>query len=253
MSVLPNRPIEYAMTHAPSTAGRRSCPRPKEVRAIAKRLQAWRKAPETCTHCKNAATVLRGDDPVCPTCYAQRTQDLPARFRAGELRADRLPKEGALAGHAIVVNSLSVDLGGFREIIKPSALERTEAERPDLRALWNHDSSFPLARYTAGTLAYRVDRRGLLVEIDPDAEVSHARDLVRMVGRGDVTGQSFGFFVLEDDWRVDEARGIVLRDVLDMSVIETSAVTWPAYEATDLAVVSGQRKREVDARLRLAR
>ena len=42
------------------------------------------------------------------------------------------------------------------------------------------------------------DSRGLRVEIAPDPEISYARDIMRSVARGDVTGMSFAFSVLDE-------------------------------------------------------
>jgi len=57
-----------------------------------------------------------------------------------------------LTGHAIVFNSLSVDLGGFRELINHTAVDRTLTEGADVRALIDHETSKVLGRTRAGTL-----------------------------------------------------------------------------------------------------
>ena len=56
-----------------------------------------------------------------------------------------------IKGYAIVFNSMSLDLGGFREIIMPSAVDRTLSEAMDVRALVDHDSSKVIGRTRAGT------------------------------------------------------------------------------------------------------
>lgn len=160
--------------------------------------------------------------------------DLERRF-LGECRVDAVD-ERRIRGTAIVFNSLSVNLGGFREIIKPEAVDRTINEGLDVRALADHDSSKVLGRTRAGTLQLRKEKKGLSVIIEPDPEISYAKDLMRAVARGDISGMSFGFRVLEDDWREDPETGMPIRDVLDMRISEVSVVAFPAYEATDVMV-----------------
>jgi HK97 family phage prohead protease len=224
------RPIELAMTHYGSG---RSCQRPKEVRAIVKRMRGWAKEPEGCRECRTQAVTIRGDQALCGRCATQhRGADIiPITGRlAGEPRG--LAEGQGLVGHAIVFDKLSVDLGGFREIMRSGAVNRVLAEGTDLRALWNHDSSMPLGRISAGTLQIRKDARGLVAEIDPP---NHAESQVEAIRRGDVTGMSFAFQALEDDWRMDG--DTVIREVTDMAMSEVSAVTFPAYPQTDISVV----------------
>lgn len=139
-----------------------------------------------------------------------------------------------LDGLAIVFNSRSVDLGGFVEVIAPEAVDRTLAAAADVRALVDHDSAKILGRTRAGTLTLRKDFQGLRVRIDPDPDISYVRDLLRSVDRGDVSGMSFGFQTLDDDWDFEQVPP--LRTIHDMKIREVSVVTFPAYEATNVDV-----------------
>jgi len=138
-----------------------------------------------------------------------------------------------IRGHAIVFDSKSVNLGGFREIIRSEAVDRTIREALDVRAYVDHDSSKIIGRTRAGTLMLRKESRGLFVEIDPP-NTTAGNDILESIRRGDVTGMSFGFRVLEDEWRDEE--GEPVREVLDMTISEVSIVSNPAYPQTDVAV-----------------
>lgn len=139
--------------------------------------------------------------------------------------------------HPIVFDVKSDRLMFFREIIRPEAIDRTLREKTDVRALVDHDPSKILGRLSAGTLQLTKERRGVRAEIDPP-NTSYARDLIVSVRRGDITGGSFSFRVITDQWHIEN--GEEIRDVLDMEVYEVSAVTFPAYPQTAAALRSLQ-------------
>ena len=162
---------------------------------------------------------------------------------AGEIKVD-LSVDRKIRGTAIVFNSLSRDLGGFREIIQPEAVDRIIREAQDIRALVNHDTSKVLGRTRSGTLQLRKTRRGLEVEIDPP-NTTAGRDILESLERGDVSGMSFRFVALSDDWRMQDGQPV--RYVDDMDVDEVSVVTFPAYEATDVGLRSDVALRSLQA------
>lgn len=157
------------------------------------------------------------------------------RIVVGELRAiaggDGIPTK--IAGHAAKFDSLSEDLGGFRERIAPGAFAKT-IQSADIRALWNHDANIVLGRNKAGTLRLSEDSAGLYYECDaPDTQL--VRDMVMSpIARGDVNQCSFGFVTRNDKWaKVD---GEWIRTLLDVELFDVSPVTYPAYASTDVAV-----------------
>ena len=140
---------------------------------------------------------------------------------------------GRLSGFAIRFDDLSLDLGGFRERIRPQAVDRTLRDNVDVRCLCDHDTGKVIGRVSAGTLTLRKDAKGLAVDILlPDT--SAGRDAHTLAKRGDVNQMSFGFTMLEDVWYVQ--REEVIRDVTDMIVRETSIVGFPAYPTTSIVV-----------------
>ena len=233
----------------------RECPRPESVRAIAQRMRGWAKDPEGCVECRSRnAVAVRGGRPVCGVCRSEMV-DRRAAYDLGRVLPSvqrEVNQRRELYGYPIVFNKLSVDLGGFREIIAPSAAERMLTEKADVRALVDHDSSRILGRRSAGTLLINVDRKGVYAQIDPP-DTSVGRDIYESVNRRDVTGGSFAFRVLTDDWRMED--GMPIRTVEDMTVSEVSVVSFPAYPDTDIRAtdVAAKRKRETWDRIRLAR
>lgn len=149
--------------------------------------------------------------------------------------------ETTLRGHAAVFNSLSEDLGGFRELIEPGFFRGALQRNPDVRLLINHED-LPLARTKSGTLELREDPRGLHVfarldKTDPD--------VVRLRGkmqRGDVDQMSFAFTMREDgdDWDVTDDGSVVrtLRADGADELFDVSVVTFPAYRQTDVSMRS---------------
>jgi HK97 family phage prohead protease len=153
---------------------------------------------------------------------------------APELRAG--DKGKTIAGYAAIFNDVA-DIGGsFREIIAPGAF--TDTLGGDIRALVDHDSGRVIGRSKAGTLRLSEDAKGLAVEIDlPDT--TDGRDLSVSLERGDISGMSFGFRVTHDEW--DETGDIPTRTIRAVELFEVSAVAFPAYEGTELALRSLER------------
>lgn len=143
-----------------------------------------------------------------------------------------------VVGYAAVYGPMSEDLGGFREIVAPSAFERTLASGVDVRALVGHDDSMVIGRLSAGTLRLKSDERGLGIEIDLP-NTSYANDLRELLKRGDISQMSFGFTVPSggDSWGTAEGGGR-LRTLKNVDLHEVSIVSMPAYPDTSAALRS---------------
>lgn len=140
-----------------------------------------------------------------------------------------------IRGTAIVFNERSHDLGGFVEIITPTAMTRTLNEGIDIRAFFDHNPGQVLGRLSAGTLTVAVDRQGAHVEIDPPIP-TEPPNLMQSIERGDITGMSFGFRIMPDGEEWKREGGQIVRYVTDMRVFEVSVVSMPAYEPTHVEV-----------------
>ena len=212
--------------------------RPLEVRSMAQRVQRWAaKEFDACSICRGDAVILRSGTAYCVKHRDELRCDIdprPGRLATAHLRAEPTPRE--LTGTAIVFNVWSVDLGGFVERIRPQSVDRTLREATDLRALWSHEPSEVIGRIEAGTLAVRKETKGLAVAIDPPRWADRH---VESVQRGDVSGMSFAFSALDDEWFLQD--GLPHRDVIDMVTSEVSIVGWPAYPSTRIKVGPASR------------
>lgn len=144
---------------------------------------------------------------------------------------------GIITGRPIVYES-KTDLGYFDEIIKRGALKG--ANLKDVRFLVNHDMSrIPLARSRNNnensTMQLTPDDDGLSIRVTLDIENnSEARALYSAVQRGDISGMSFLFAVGEEDWAGLDTDHPTRSIISIAEVLEVSAVTFPAYEATEI-------------------
>ena len=81
----------------------------------------------------------------------------------------------------------------------------------------------------------------MAVEIDlPDT--TDGRDLAVSLERGDISGMSFGFRVTKDTW--DETGDMPMRTIQAVDLFEVSAVAFPAYDDTSLALRSLENAKE---------
>lgn len=154
-----------------------------------------------------------------------------------EVRAEQTERGRVITGRPIVYNSRT-DMGYFDEIIEQGALDN--ADLTDVRFLVNHDiSRIPLARSRRNngnsTMLLTVDNDGMGIRVDLDTENnSEARALYSAVERGDVSGMSFMFGIRDQEWDNLDSEHPTRRIKSISTVVEVSAVTFPAYNATTI-------------------
>jgi HK97 family phage prohead protease len=150
-----------------------------------------------------------------------------------EMRSISTDSGHVASGMCIVYNSLSEDLGGFREKIAPGACTESLAAN-DIFLFFNHDSGKVLARTSAKTLTLTESPSGVSFEASlPNNSLGN--DLAVSIERKDVTSCSFGFFCVDESWE-EAADGIYIRTVLKANVFECSIVPCPAYKATNAQI-----------------
>lgn len=155
-------------------------------------------------------------------------ESLEVRYVAGE---NGQPNK--LSGYAATFNSLSHDLGGFRERIAPSAFANSIAQGGDIRCLFNHNGSQLLGRTSSKTLQLREDGKGLFYEVELP-NTTYANDLKELASRNDITGCSFGFRCIKDKW--DDTSDGIIRTLIEVELFEVSPVFTPAYPETELSL-----------------
>lgn len=165
-------------------------------------------------------------------------KELEQRAFNFEIRAEKSDELGnIITGRPIVYNS-KTNMGCYDEIIAQGALANTDLT--DVRFLVNHDiSRIPLARSRRNngnsTMLLSTDNDGMFIRVTLDTENnSEARALYSAVLRGDISGMSFMFSIDEEEWTDLESEHPT-RTITDIgTVVEVSAVTFPAYDSTEI-------------------
>ena len=157
--------------------------------------------------------------------------------RAEEITDNENNVETIITGRPIVYDSMT-DIGYFNEIIERGALDRTDLT--DVRFLVNHNTDMiPLARSRRNngnsTMQLVVDDLGLNIRVKLDVENNaDAKALYSAVSRGDISSMSFMFSVSDEEWEDIDSEHPTRRIKAISSVVEVSAVTFPAYDATEI-------------------
>ena len=139
-------------------------------------------------------------------------------------------------GKAISFDTLSVDLGGFRETIKRGAITQDLINHSDIFARTNHKDDYILARSKngKGSLSLELRDDGLYFSFElPNTEKGN--ELREHIKRGEITQCSFAFNAAKEPnsevWRNEN--GIIYRDIYKIGYLgDVAPVYKPAYEET---------------------
>ena len=139
-------------------------------------------------------------------------------------------------GKAISFDTLSVDLGGFRETIKRGAITQDLINHSDIFARTNHKDDYILARSKngKGSLSLELRDDGLYFSFElPNTEKGN--ELREHIKRGEITQCSFAFNAAKEAnsevWRNEN--GIIYRDIYKIGYLgDVAPVYKPAYEET---------------------
>lgn len=159
--------------------------------------------------------------------------NIERRFIKSELRFDAVSESRTITGTAIVFNSLSVNLGGFKEIIAPLAITQDFINQQDIVMLYNHEEDegvLARSKFGSGSLNITVDAVGVNFSFEcPNTSLGN--DTLESIKRGDLDSCSFAFIVGSDE--VQRIENELIRTITSFKVIrDLSIVVFPAYEAT---------------------
>lgn len=170
----------------------------------------------------------------------------PLEMRTYSTALEKREAEGnrvTVSGQPVVIG-VRTDLGWFDEIIEQGALDETNLN--DVRFCLNHDTSYVYARSRRNnpnsTMRLSVDPRGLFSEADLDTSIPAHQDLAGMIEREDIDKMSFMFSIDADEWEDLETDHPTRHITKIGTIVEISAVTFPAYEATSIEI--NERSRE---------
>lgn len=187
----------------------------------------------------------------------KKKKELIRRSYLFDVEARDTENGSIITGRPIVYNSLTNIGDMFYETIDKGALNATDLT--DVRFLVNHNMDMiPLARSRRNngnsTMKLTPDLEGLSIEVNVDTENNaDARSLYSAVKRGDITGMSFAFSVEDESWEALDTEMPTRHITSIASVVEVSAVTFPAYEATEINARSTEALESAKATLENAR
>lgn len=157
--------------------------------------------------------------------------------------------ENVIEGYAIVFNSMSEDLCGFREIIQAESVTEELINRSDIYYLYNHnDDSIPLARSNKGegSLSLNIDTTGLHYSF-----VCLDQNIYNSIKRGDINKASFAFSLPTDGsgeiWEKNTEYNYIRKITKIEYLHDLSAVLTPAYQEASVYARSIPNK-EVDSK-----
>lgn len=136
-----------------------------------------------------------------------------------------------IEGYWAVFNQETELWPGTYEKIAPGAFDNS-LQNNDIRCLFNHDSGFVLGRQTAKTLELKTDNYGLWGRVKINENDQQALAVYARVERGDITGCSFGFWPVSEEY--EEKDGEMHWTVNEADTEEVSVCTFPAYPQTEI-------------------
>jgi HK97 family phage prohead protease len=171
----------------------------------------------------------------CPVSVEKRDDEEPKIVGRAAVFYDGSEETEYKLFDAVVDERGNTVVPALHERLSERVFNKALKERQDVRALFNHDPNLVLGRTASGTLRLEKSLRGLDYNITP-GKTTVARDVAEHIARGDVTGSSFGFVVLDQRFSHDKERNVDIREIRSVDLLDVSPVTYPAYKATDVAV-----------------
>src|SRR5260221_80472 len=129
--------------------------------------------------------------------------------------------------------------GAFKATLRDSYARKSAQDLEYLWPyLWNHDySQMP----GGGIFEANEDRKGLYVKVQMNMETDMGRQLYTSFRSGFLKKQSMGYRAIQVDWVKEEGRSI--RNLLEVAVMEGSAVVFPMNDLAQVDTVKNQNRR----------
>jgi len=129
--------------------------------------------------------------------------------------------------------------GAFRKTLQDSFARKSTQDLDYLWPyLWNHDYSIipPGGIYDADE-----DKAGLYVRVQFNPEIQLARELFASFKMKTMTKQSMGYKCIQSEFVKDEKTGQTIRNLLEVAVMEGSAVVFPMNDLAQVDTVKNRR------------
>src|SRR6266568_4771636 len=163
----------------------------------------------------------------------------------GEIKATN-DAQGIIEGHLNFFSN--IDFGDDRTM--PGAFKKTLQESYARKRaqgldflypyLWNHDYSIPPP---GGIFEANEDRRGLYVKVQMNMDTEMGRDLYSSFKSGFLKKQSMGYKAIQVEFVKDEETKRTIRNLLEVVVMEGSAVVFPMNDLAQVSTVKNLNRR----------
>jgi HK97 family phage prohead protease len=134
------------------------------------------------------------------------------------------------------VMGVEYDMGWYKEIIHEGAFDEA-IKNSDIRALFNHDPNYILARTKSGTLEVSISNKNFNYRFE-SPQTTYGDDLLVSLERGDIAESSFAFVIHRQRWEeIQEGDDwYYIRHIEEIEIIyDVGPVTYPANPDTSAA------------------
>src|SRR5699024_6130642 len=131
---------------------------------------------------------------------------------------------------------------GFYETVHRDAFNSSLESGNNIFALYNHDADKILGSTRNESLKLSTDETGLRFQLQPNLNISYAKDVAELIRSGEIRGCSFGFRVNKDEWTIKD--GHDYRTLLDVDLMEITVTPMPAYESSEVSCRSYEQFKE---------
>ena len=146
-------------------------------------------------------------------------------------RAEPNSTDKYIEGYFIVFNQPTELWCDCLEQIAPEAVEDS-LKNNDIRCLFNHNDDIVLGRTLSKTLELRTDAHGLWGRVKINENDNAAMDAYSRVERGDISGCSFGFVPITEEYTTSGNQSLCT--VRKADIFEISVCAFPAYPQTEI-------------------